>query len=204
MSGARIKICGLFRPEDARAVNAAMPEYAGFVFCETSRRRVTPDMARSLRAALHADIRTVGVFVDAPIGRIADLYADQTISVAQLHGGEDAAYIGALRDACPTLEIWQAFQVRTAGDVAKAASSAADLVLLDGGTGEGKAFDWALVRGFPRPFILAGGLTPETIPGALARLGPFAVDISSGVETGGMKDADKITATVRAARRTTV
>ena len=204
MSGVQIKICGLFRPEDARAVNAALPEYAGFVFCETSRRRVTPETARSLRAALHDSIRTVGVFADAPVERIVPLYADGTITVAQLHGGEDAAYIGALRELCPALEIWQAFKVRTADDVTSAANSAADRVLLDGGAGGGQAFDWALIRGFPRPFILAGGLTPETIPEAIARLRPFAVDISSGVETDSIKDDQKITAAVRAARRTTV
>ncbi len=201
MSGARIKICGLFRPEDARAANAAMPDYAGFVFCETSRRCVAPEQARKLRAALHADIRTVGVFVDAPPERIAQLYLDGIITIAQLHGGEDVAYIQALREACPALEIWQAFRVRTADDLEKAAASAADRVLLDGGAGGGQPFDWALVKGFPRPFILAGGLTPETIPDAVARLRPFAVDISSGVETDGVKDADKITAAVRAARR---
>jgi len=201
MSGVKIKICGLFRPEDARAVNAAMPDYAGFVFCEASRRCVTPEAARKLRAALHPDIRTVGVFVDAPIGRIIELYADGILSAAQLHGGEDSAYIGALRSLMPGLTIWQAFKVRTADDLASAAESAADLVLLDGGAGGGQPFDWSLIQDFPRPFILAGGLTPETIPGAIARFQPFAVDLSSGVETDGVKDPHKIMAAVRAARR---
>ena len=203
MSGVKIKICGLFRPEDAQAVNAAMPDYAGFVFCEASRRYVTPEAARALRVELHGDVQTVGVFVDAPIGQIIELYSGEIISIAQLHGGEDSGYIKAMRSLLPGLTIWQAFKVRTADDLKAAAESAADLVLLDGGAGEGKAFDWSLIQAFPRPFILAGGLTPETIPGAIERLQPFAVDLSSGVETGGVKDPQKIMAAVRAARRQT-
>lgn len=198
---AKIKICGLFRPEDALAVNAALPEYAGFVFAQTSRRYVTPELAKALRAALHTTIRTVGVFVNAAIPQIADLYQSGVITAAQLHAAEDTPYIQALRAACPGLELWQAFKVRTADDIQKAAQSAADLPLLDGGAGNGIPFDWSLAENFPRPFVLAGGLTPETIPGAIRQLHPFAVDLSSGVETDGLKDVDKIQAAVRAARR---
>jgi phosphoribosylanthranilate isomerase len=110
-------------------------------------------------------------------------------------------YIAALRARCPGLEIWRAYRIRAEADVAAAARSAADRVLLDGGAGEGKPFDWSLIAGFPRPFVLAGGLTPETIPEAIARLHPFAVDISSGVETDGVKDEAKIMAAAAAARR---
>lgn len=198
---ARIKICGLFRPEDAQAANAAMPDYAGFVFHEQSRRVVTPEQAKTLRGLLHDDIRTVGVFVDAPMALVARLYQDKTISAAQLHGNEDEVYIAALRSMFPTMEIWKAFKIRTEAALASAARSTADVVLLDGGAGEGKAFDWGLLSGFPRPYILAGGLTPETITEAIARLYPFAVDLSSGVETDGLKDAAKMLAAVRAARR---
>jgi len=197
----KIKICGLFRQEDARAVNAAMPDYAGFVFHAKSRRNVSPEPANALRAALHPDIRTVGVFVNAPVEQVAQLYKNGVISVSQLHGTEDHAYIQSLRKACPYLEIWQAFRVRAADDLHAAAQSPADLVLLDGGAGGGRTFDWPLARAFPRPFVLAGGLTPETIPGAIRQLRPFAVDLSSGVETDGVKDFDKIQAAVRAARR---
>jgi phosphoribosylanthranilate isomerase len=201
MSPTKIKICGLFREQDAAALNRALPDYAGFVFYEKSRRFVTPAAARALRAALDAGIVPVGVFVDAPIDEIARRYAEGTIAVAQLHGGEDAMYIAALRARCPGLEIWRAYRIRAEADVAAAARSAADRVLLDGGAGEGKPFDWSLIAGFPRPFVLAGGLTPETIPEAIARLHPFAVDISSGVETDGVKDEAKIMAAAAAARR---
>lgn len=203
MSGIKIKICGLFRLEDARAVNAAMPDYAGFVFHVNSRRCVTPKQAKELRQALRGEIVTVGVFVNAPPEQIAALYDDGIISVAQLHGSEDDAYIDTLRKLLPAMEIWQAFKVTDGQMLIKAAQSKADRVLLDGGAGEGRPFRWELAAAFPRPFILAGGLTSETIPEAIRRLRPFAVDISTGVETGGMKDARKIKAAVRAARRET-
>ncbi len=201
MNGVKIKICGLFRREDAQAVNAAMPDYAGFVFCEKSRRYVTPELARELRMALHRDIRTVGVFVDAPAPQIADLFADGVISIAQLHGTEGSGYIDTLRILCPAVEIWQAFRVRSRGELRAVTDSPADCVLLDGGAGNGCVFEWSLAEGFNRPFLLAGGLTPDTIPDAIKRLHPFAVDLSSGVETNGLKDAMKIMAAVRAARR---
>ena len=201
MNNVKIKICGLFRREDAQAVNAAMPDYAGFVFYRKSRRNVEPEQAQTLRMALHPDIRTVGVFVNVPVERIADLYAGGVISIAQLHGTENDDYIDTLRNCCPAMEIWQAFRVRSRDDLAPVAKSPADCVLLDGGTGDGRTFNWSLAEDCKRPFILAGGLTSETIPDAIKRLHPFAVDISSGVETDGSKDAQKIAAAVRAARR---
>ncbi|HPJ01751.1 MAG TPA: phosphoribosylanthranilate isomerase [Candidatus Limiplasma sp.] len=202
MNGVQIKICGLFRPEDAQAVNAAMPDYAGFVFYEKSKRNVSPALAGELRAAMDATIRTVGVFVGAPVAQIAALYQNQTISVAQLHGIEDDLTVAALRKAAPGMEIWQAFKVRTEADLLRAEQSRADQVLLDGGAGEGKPFDWRLADAFPRPFILAGGLTPDTIPCAIQTLHPMMVDLSTGVETDGVKDPDKILAAVRAVQTT--
>ena len=169
-----IKICGLMRTADAQAVNAAMPDYAGFIFFEKSRRYVTPELAKEIRKELHPDIRTVGVFVDAPAERVAALYNEGVISIAQLHGSEDNATISTLREALPEIEIWQAFKIRAADDLQKAAGSAADQIVLDGGAGEGKLFDWELAGDFTRPFILAGGLTPETIPDAIRKLRPFA------------------------------
>ncbi|MBE0601883.1 MAG: phosphoribosylanthranilate isomerase, partial [Firmicutes bacterium] len=127
-----------------------------------------------------------------------------TISVAQLHGIEDDLTVAALRKAAPGLIIWQAFKLRSAGNLPRAAQSLADLVLLDGGAGEGKVFDWRLAAAFPRPFILAGGLTPEIIPEAIRTLHPVMVDLSTGVETDGVKDPAKIRAAVRAARSVTI
>ena len=90
--------------------------------------------------------------------------------------------------------------MRSREDLVSAAASSADLVVLDNGAGTGQVFDWSLLKGFPRPYLLAGGLTPDNLPQAAA-LGPFGVDLSSGVETDGKKDEAKILAAVAAARR---
>ncbi len=198
-----IKICGLFRPEDAAAVNAAMPDYVGFVFYAKSKRYIIPGLAKELRALIDERIRTAGVFVGASVAEIAAIYQSGTISVAQLHGIEDDLTIATLRKAAPGLEIWQAFKVYSKSDLTRAAQSQADQVLLDGGAGEGKPFDWQLANDFPRPFIAAGGLTPETIPKAIRTLHPMMVDLSTGVETNGVKDPAKILAAVQAARSVT-
>lgn len=201
METAKIKICGLFRPCDAEYVNVALPDYAGLVFYEKSRRRVAPEQARELRAAISPAIKTVGVFVNAPKEQIAALRRENVIDAVQLHGGEGDAYMMELRSIIPGVPIWKAYKIRAASDLEAAAKSAADMVLLDNGYGTGEPFDWSLIGSFPRPFILAGGLTPDNIPDAISRFHPYAVDISSGVESGGVKDKNKIFATVAAARR---
>ncbi len=200
MSGTKIKICGLSRPCDAGFVNRAAPDYAGFVFCERSRRNVSAGQARALREAVSPSIRTVGVFVNAAPEQIIPLYREGIISIIQLHGSEDDGFIARLRDALPGAEIWKAFQVRTPNDLDAAKACTADRVLLDSGGGTGARFDWSLIGRFPRPFLLAGGLTPENIPDAIFRLHPYGVDVSSGVEAGGVKDEGLICAAVAAAR----
>lgn len=198
----KIKICGLSRPCDVEYVNEARPDWCGFIFrFPKSRRNVTPEQARALRARLDPAIVPVGVFVDQPPETVAALLRDGVISIAQLHGQETNAVITALRVLAPGFPIWKAFQVRTAAGLEEARRSAADLVLLDGGLGQGNPFDWSLLGegGFSRPFLLAGGLTPETIPHAAA-LRPLGVDLSSGVETDGKKDRLKILAAAAAAR----
>ena len=132
---------------------------------------------------------------------VAELLNDGTITVAQLHGHEDEAYLAALRALAPGKELWKAYKVRSEADLAAAAASTADQILLDNGYGTGQAFDWSLAGGVRRPFLLAGGLTPENIPDAVARLHPMGLDISSGVETGRQKDRAKILAAVAAARK---
>ncbi|MDR1630573.1 MAG: phosphoribosylanthranilate isomerase [Oscillospiraceae bacterium] len=200
MNTPKIKICGLFRQEDAFAVNQAKPDYAGFVFFEKSRRNVSCEQAKTLRGAIDKRIASVGVFVNAPREQIANLYHQNIISTVQLHGSEDEAYIAELRKTLPGVSIWKAFRIRTKEDLLAAAQSMADEVLLDNGYGTGKCFDWSLIQTIARPFILAGGLTPENLHEAIARFHPSAVDISSGVETNGCKDAEKILAAVRAVR----
>ena len=195
----KIKICGLCRPCDIAYVNAAKPDYAGFILhYPQSRRNVSPETAALLRRELSPDIRAVGVFVDQPKETVAACAREIGLDVIQLHGQEDDAYIAALR-AMTALPVWKAFRVRTAEDIRAAQRSTADMVLLDSGTGSGETFDWTLLRDVGRAYILAGGLTPETIPEAIQRLAPAGVDVSSGVETHRQKDKNKILAAVHAA-----
>ena len=196
----KIKICGLYRDADIGYVNEAGPDYAGFILnFPKSHRNLTPERAAALRAMLAPGIRAVGVFVDQPAAAAAAAAETVKLDVIQLHGHEDDAYIAALRERTDR-PIWKAFRVRSAADLDAARRSAADAVLLDNGYGTGEAFDWSLAADFDRPFLLAGGLTPENIPAAVAAMRPLLVDVSSGVETDKVKDRDKILAAVRAAR----
>ena len=197
----QVKICGLSRPCDIDYVNEARPDYIGFILhFPQSRRNVTPETAAALKARLSPDIKAVGVFVDQPIKTVIEAVEMIGLDVIQLHGHEDGDYIAALRTRT-ALPIWKAFKIRAAADLAVAAVCPADEVLLDNGYGTGAAFDWTLAADFDRPFLLAGGLTPENAADAIAALRPKLVDISSGVETDGYKDFKKIQAAVRAARQ---
>ena len=204
----KIKICGLYRRSDIDYVNRAEPDWCGFVInFPKSHRSVTPEQARELRAGLSRRVRPVGVFVDRPPEEIAALLDDGTLAAAQLHGHEDEAYIARLRfltrghPMWSGYEIWKAFKLRSSADLDSANASTADLVLLDNGYGTGETFDWSLTGGIKRPFLLAGGLTPDNIPDAIRQLHPYGLDISSGVETAKKKDLNKILAAVTAARK---
>ncbi len=197
----KIKVCGLFRDCDIDYVNEAQPDCAGFILLfPKSHRSLSPARAAELRRRLSPGIRAVGVFVDQPVETVARAAEEIGLDVIQLHGHEDDETIAALREKTG-LEIWKAFRIRTAGDLAAAERSTADEILLDNGYGTGAAFDWSLATGFSRPFLLAGGLTPENIPEAVRSMRPRLVDISSGVETDKLKDRDKIMAAVSAARQ---
>ncbi len=198
----KIKICGLFRPCDIDYVNEAKPDYCGFIInFPKSHRNLTPEQVRTLREKLDSAVSPVGVFVDEAPETVAALLKEGTISVAQLHGHEDENYIAALRALAPGCTIWKAYNVRAEEDLAAALASTADLVLLDSGQGTGQTFDWSLAAGVERPFLLAGGLTPENIPQAIESVHPFGLDLSSGVETDKRKDREKILAAVAAARK---
>lgn len=198
---AKIKLCGLSRPVDIDYVNQAKPDYCGFIVnFPKSRRNVTPEQVRALTARLSGDIIPVGVFVDESVETVAGLLEDGTIAVAQLHGHEDEAYLAALRKLTAK-PIWQAFQIRSAADLERAKSSTANLVLLDSGQGSGVTLDWSILADFPRPYVLAGGLTAENIPAAVQQVKPYAVDLSSGVETEGYKDYEKMLAAVAAVKK---
>ncbi len=196
----KIKLCGLKRPQDIQAANELLPAYIGFVFAPKSRRYVHPDRAEELRRMLNPDIIPVGVFVNETPETVAALLDRGIIDIAQLHGKEDEAYIRRLRQLTKKPLI-QAFRIDTPADVAAAQASTADYVLLDSGAGgTGTCFDWSLLQDIQRPYFLAGGLTPENVGGAVATLHPYAVDVSSGIETDGAKDKEKMTQFVRAVR----
>ena len=196
----RIKLCGLSRPQDIAAANELRPDYIGFVFAPKSKRYVSPQQAEALKKRLSPEIQAVGVFVSEALETVAALLNQGVIDLAQLHGGEGPEYIDALRrlTARPLI---QAVQVRTAADLTLAEASAADHILLDSGAGSGTAFDWTLLRQVKRPYFLAGGLDPDNVGAAVEGLRPWAVDVSSGIETGGGKDPAKMAAFVAAVRK---
>ena len=198
----KIKLCGLTRPRDIEWANALTPDFVGFVFARKSKRYISPRNAQKLREKLNQSINAVGVFVNEAPEAVAALLNDGTIDVAQLHGGEDEDYIKALR-LLTDRPLIQAFRVDGPADLERARASSADYILLDNGAGgTGTAFDWALLKEFDRPYFLAGGLSPENVVRAVKAVHPFAVDVSSGIETDGAKDYQKMAAFVNAVRNT--
>ena len=188
----KIKFCGLRTTEDVEHANALRPDFVGFVFAPQSRRAVSERQAELLKSHLEPGIIKVGVFVGEDPERIANLLHAGTIDYAQLHGGEDAEYIRKLRELTDH-PIIQAFRIDKKEDLAAAEQSEADYILLDSGDGgAGTTFNWELLKDFPRPFFLAGGLNPENVKEAIRLLHPYAVDVSSGIETNGKKDPEKM------------
>ena len=168
----KIKLCGMSRIEDIKAVNELKPDYIGFVFFAKSIRNVTPKKAAELKAALDPAIRVMGVFVDSPVEFVAGLQNAGTIDIAQLHGHEDNDYIAKLKSLTGGKPVLQAFKAKEQADVLRAMQSDADELLLDSGMGSGECFDWSLTAASERPFFLAGGLTPENVTAALEQIKP--------------------------------
>ena len=195
----KIKLCGISRLCDIEVVNELKPEYVGFVFAQKSKRYVSPELAAQLKSRLSKDIQAVGVFVNEPVEQVAGLLLEHTIDIAQLHGDEDEDYIERLRELTDR-PIIQAFRVKKQSDLLPIEDSSADYVLLDSGAGSGETFEWKLVQNIKRPFFLAGGLDVSNVSDAVHKIHPFAVDVSSGIETDGQKDKEKMAAFVAAVR----
>lgn len=196
----RIKLCGLQSLNDVIAANAVQPDYIGFVFAKTSKRFITQQTAEELRKKLDRKIVVVGVFVNEPVEIVAELLNKGTIDMAQLHGNESEEYITFLRKKTDK-KLIKAFSVSEAKNLQAAYSCSADYILLDSGSGgTGKSFDWSILQDFGRPYFLAGGLNINNVSEAVSRLHPYAVDVSSGVETDGRKDDVKMAAFVNAVR----
>lgn len=195
----KIKICGLTRMYDIMTVNDEKPEYIGFVFAD-SKRKVSPEQVLFLRKNLSEDIVPVGVFVNESIHVVSALLKNGVIDAVQLHGDEDEKYISKLKSLTGKTII-KAVPVINPGDVQKWSDTAADFLLLDKkGGGTGRIFDWSLIGNINKPYFLAGGLNINNIDEAIKKTSPFGVDISSGVETGGFKNREKIKSIIRRIR----
>lgn len=196
-----IKICGIRRFEDVEIVNKYRPEYIGFIFADT-KRYVSPELARELSDKLSGDIKTVGVFVNAPIDFVLGTVKTAGLDIVQLHGEEDSEYIKSLGGIC---EVWKAVRVRDGDDIEDV--TGVSRILLDkyvsdayGGTGE--RFDWSCVGTLKtdKPIVLAGGLNKENVRTGIEIFNPVCVDVSSAVETDGFKDEMKVKEFIEAVR----
>ena len=197
----RVKICGLRRIEDIEAVNHELPDYIGFVFAQ-SRRRVDIKTAAMLKENLDPRIKAVGVFVNEDVSAISEIVQNGIINLIQLHGDEGDEYIKRLKKvcACPVIK------AVGVGGTPPILSKAADYLLFDTISaqrgGAGKAFDWNILNEYHKmPYFLAGGLSIDNVAEALNQLLPFCVDVSSGMETDGFKDPEKINEFVQLVRR---
>ena len=200
----KLKICGMRRAEDIEMANSYKPDYIGFVFAE-SPRKVSYEQAKELSDLLSEDIVPVGVFVNEHMKLIVDLFKDGIIEMAQLHGDEDEKYIRNLKDKSieetgKQIPVINAIEIKDGADydneLLKWRDSASDYFILDSGKGSGKTFDWSLIdkesEFFKNSIFLAGGLNSENLALAIEEFNPFAVDLSSSVETDGFKDEEKI------------
>lgn len=193
----KIKMCGLRRPEDIIYANECIPDYIGFVFAE-SKRKVSAQKAQELGKQLDPSIKKVGVFVNEAAENLISEAWQSGIDIIQLHGDEDREYIEKVKWQTGK-EIWKAVRVRTAEDIQKAMELPADKLLLDsfsedsyGGTGKVMDFDVLRQADIHKPYFIAGGLTIDNLPGILEDTEQYGIDISSGIETGGVKDRDKM------------
>ncbi|MDU3384455.1 MAG: bifunctional indole-3-glycerol-phosphate synthase TrpC/phosphoribosylanthranilate isomerase TrpF [Veillonella sp.] len=209
----KVKMCGISKVETIPAVVEAKPDYMGLVFAP-SKRQVTVDQAKTLVEELHKqyatrynsgaeqstndEIKTVGVFVNETLDNLITIAKEVNLDAVQLHGDEDEAFIKALKEKTD-VEVWKAVQIRSAADAEAWIDSSADMLLFDayhkderGGTGE--VFDWSCLDEFERPFMLAGGIDGTNVARAIRTVRPYGIDISSGIETNGVKDDEKIKA----------
>lgn len=202
----KVKMCGISKVETIPAVVEAKPDYMGLVFAP-SKRQVTVEQAKILIEELHKQcinhydtkvVKTVGVFVNETLDNLVRIADTANLDAVQLHGDEDEAFIQSLKERT-NVEVWKAIQIRSAADVEEWIDSSADMLLFDayhkderGGTGE--VFDWSSLDAFERPFMLAGGIDSTNVARAIRTVRPYGIDISSGIETNGVKDDEKITA----------
>lgn len=203
MSRTRIKICGLTRPDDVRAAVDAGADAIGLVFYPPSPRHVELAQAATLAALIPPFVTTVGLFVNADEAQVRRVLDAVPLQLLQFHGDESEAECA--RYGRPWIK---AARMRPGVDLLEFAAchpGARGILVdafVDGYGGGGKVFDWSLIPdGFDRPLVLSGGLTPDNVSEAVQRVRPWAVDVSSGVESAkGIKDARLITAFIAGVR----
>ena len=194
MTDTKIKFCSLRREEDVRFASSLDADFMGFILSERFKRYIKPEEVGQLKQLVPAKTKTVGVFVDEPADYVTACARTARLDMIQLHGKEDDGYIVEIKEKTG-LPVIKMIKPVTEDDIITARKSSADLILLDSGAGgTGKVFDWSLAKDLGRDYILAGGLTPYNAADAVKRLKPFAVDVSSGVETEGIKDFEKMKA----------
>lgn len=211
-----VKICGVRRPEDALVAAEAGADYIGMVFVPGRRRRIEPAAARvitdSLRALGTDAPRSVGLFGDQPLEEVLDTIAAAGLDYVQLCGDESAEYCERVRQHAGVIKVLHVAddaEIDGMVELTDAYAAAGCTITLDsqvsglhGGTGQ--SFDWSIAAGLAesgRQFLLAGGLTPENVADAVAQVDPWGVDVSSGVETDGKQDSEKIRRFIANARR---
>lgn len=204
------KICGIKTPEGLSAATGNGARFIGFVFFPPSPRHITIDIAQELAYQVPTGVRSVGLFVDPSDEELAAVLGKVQLDMIQLHGHEDVARVAAIKEQY-MMPIIKAFPVAEPADFdnVEAYANVADWFLFDakppkgsdvpGGTGQ--SFDWSILQGrtFSKPWMLSGGLSPDNVAEALARVSPDAVDVSSGVEVvRGEKDPLRIKAFLEA------
>lgn len=203
-----VKYCGITKEEEIQHLQQLPIDYVGFVFYKKSKRYVDKEQARRLRAKLKPSIPAVGVFVEEEIPKILELLQEGIIQGVQLHGEEEEAYVLKLKQEMEKLGskpfLWQAFILKEEKDIERANASPADLILLDGGKGEGKEAESGLLQKIQRPYILAGGLSPENVVEKIKAFSPYGLDVSSGIEEQGeegiRKSPEKMQSFIRLVR----
>ena len=198
---AKVKICGISHEIEIGIMNELMPDYVGFVFCSKSHRFIAPEHAAFLRSKLRRGIKAVGVFQNSRIENVAMCVETAGLDVVQLRGDEGGEYIASLREyiRCPII---RSFKINTAMEAERAMYTTADYVMLDGGEGGGHTFDWSMIGSSKRrSYFLKGGLTPDNVNKALQLSPPpFALDVSTGVESSRLKDYRKVMKFILAVR----
>lgn len=198
----RVKICGITKPEQAKAIASLGATAIGFICVPTSPRYLGMDKIRAVVEQLPPQVDKIGVFANASVEKIVQIVVDCQLTGVQLHADESPAFCQKLRDRLPGVEIIKALRMRTAADLDKATvySLHADALLFDayhpqqlGGTGQ--TLHWEMLRNFCPSYswFLAGGITPDNVLEALSQVNPNGIDLSSGVERSpGDKDLHKV------------